>query len=133
MTASIEKYKFCKQVRASHLDRLAQARNENKALKEEAKAIIVDLEKKLKWSEDSRTSMAVKAAEQETCIEGLTAFLRDSERDVGRDRDELGHERNCCINIENNFNATLESSVKKEVVDALERARLEAKGRERKR
>lgn len=55
----------------------------------------------------------------------MVALLRDSKRDVLQARKELGNERNCCIRIEDNFNAALESSVNKSVVDASERTHLE--------
>lgn len=133
MTTSIQKYKFYEQVRAEHLNHLAQARNENKAIREEVKAIIGDHEGKLKWLEESHTSITTKATEQETHIKDLTAFLWDSKKDVHWARDELGHKRNRHIRIEDNFNISLESSVKKSIADALEKAHLKAEvERERK-
>lgn len=136
MTASIEKYKFCEHVRAEHLNCLAQTRNENKAIWEEVKAIIGDLKNKLKWFEDSHTSLVAKVVEQETRIKGLTPLLRDSENDIRRARNKLWTKRNCRIRVEDNFNAALKNSVKKEVADALEQACLKAeaeRGREKRR
>lgn len=40
MVAFIQKHKFCKQVQAKHLNHLAQTKNENKVIQEEAKAKI---------------------------------------------------------------------------------------------
>lgn len=58
MGSSIQRHKFSKQVRTKHLKQLTKARNANLALKEEAKAIIDNLERKLKRSKDSYNSMA---------------------------------------------------------------------------
>lgn len=127
MLTSIQKHKFYEKVRADHLNSLVQARNETKAIKEEARTIIINLVKKLKWLEKSRFNMVSKVAKHEARIENLSALLQDSERDVTRARNELGIERNRRIRAENDLKAAVESSVKRVVEDALEWARLEAK------
>lgn len=71
--------------------------------------------------------MAAKVAKQENHIEGLSALLQDSKRDVHRAKDELRHERNRRIRAENDPNVVIESLMKKAIVDALKRARLKAK------
>lgn len=57
MATSIERYKYCEQVKDNILDRLAKTRNKYLALKEEAKPVVASLRKKLKWSEDSWFSL----------------------------------------------------------------------------
>lgn len=75
MAISIERYKYCEQVKDNNLNYLAKTKNEYLALKGEAKSIVADLEKKLKWSEDSRSSLTKKTAEQEARIENLSPYL----------------------------------------------------------
>lgn len=82
MATSIKRYKHCEQVEDNNLDCLAQTRNKYLALKGEAKSIIASLEKKLKWSEDSRSSLAKKTAKQEVHIENLSLCLRDAEAEI---------------------------------------------------
>lgn len=77
--------------------------------------------------------MAVKVAKQESHIEGLNALLSDYKRDVQWARDELGYERNRRIRAENDLNATVKSSMKKDIANALEQACLRLRWRERER
>lgn len=129
MTASIQKYKFCEQVQAKHLNCLTQVRNENKAIWEEAKAVINTLECRIKWSEDSHVSIATKATEQEARLEEMVAHLLKAEKDAWRAKEKLGHERNHCITVKDNFNGTLKRVVNKKVGDALEQAHLKVEAK----
>lgn len=50
-----------------------------------------------------------------------------AKKDARRAKEELGHERNSRIVVEDNFNDTLRRVVNKKVVDALEQAYLKVK------
>lgn len=126
MTSTIQKYKYCEQVRANNLDFLTKVRNENMALKEEATKIISGLKGKLKWSEESPLSMGTKAAKQENRIDGVNALLQNFERDVCRAKNELGTESNHCIQAENDLKMAIEDATRKVVANTLEWVCLEA-------
>lgn len=57
----------------------------------------------------------------------MMVCLQGVERDTARVREEVGSERNCRIEVEDNFIATLKKVVNKMVVKALKWAHLEAK------
>lgn len=80
----------------------------------------------MRWSEDSHSSLAKKAAEQEAHIDNLGLRLRDAEAKVFRARNELGVERNRHIRKENELRTAVEDTRKKTTEDILERVCLEA-------
>lgn len=94
------------------------------ALKEEARAIIADLEGKLKWFEESYNKVAAHAVERERSVENLIALLQDSQRDVERAREELGNKRLGCIRAENDLKKVIKNVMRQAVVDTLDRVRL---------
>lgn len=56
----------------------------------------------------------------------MDALVREAERDSTKAKEELGNERNYCIVVEDDFTTTLEKTMNKKVVDALEGACFEA-------
>lgn len=52
------------------------------------------------------------------------AHLQAAEREIGRAREELGAERNCCIAIQDTFTTTVKAVMNKKVVEAMELARI---------
>lgn len=125
MTSSIQRHKFSKHVKAKHLEHLSKVRNATLALKEEAKAIIGNLKRKLKRSEDSYNSMVAQVIERERRIENLSAILQDSQRDVDLAREELGVKSNERIRAENDLKKDVEDATRQAMVDTLDRVCLQ--------
>lgn len=113
IAASIERYKYYKQVKTNNLDHLTKARNYSLVFKEEAKSMIVGLEKRLQLLEEGRLSLAKKTIEQEADIESLVARLWDSEAEITHGRNDLGVERNRYIKVEAELKVAVESTRKK--------------------
>lgn len=120
MATSIKRYKYYEQVRDNNLDRLAKSRNEYLALKGVGKSVIDSLKGKLKWSEESHSSLTKKAAEQEVRIENLSLRLRDSEEEINQTRNEVGVERSQRIKVENDLKTAVKNTRKTIVEETLE-------------
>lgn len=119
MATSIERYKYYEQVKNNNLDRLANARNDYLAFKEEAKSMVVGLKRRLQLSEEERSSLAKKATKQEACIENLVARLRDSEAKITWARNDLETEMNQHIRAESDLKMAVKNTRKKMMEEAL--------------
>lgn len=107
MATSIKRYKYCEQVKNNNLDRLAKDKNDHLAFKEEAKSMVVGLERRLQLSEEERFSLAKKATEHVACIKNLVARLLDSKAEITWARNDLKAEMNRHIRAESDLKTTI--------------------------